>query len=196
MRRSEDVLTQLRYGMRHPVVRAGGILALTLFLCGLLVLFAWWGPMKLEQWKYQETLESKRKAWLDSKRALELSQGSRKASATVALLERKLDSRLNQAEAVQIISRLAAKHGVRVLSQSFEAAKKQEQVATLFIDLTLLGSYQGMRGMLEDLPNMSGWVEVLEAGFDSALIGGAQVKGQLTLAAYRYAQSGHDGGPK
>lgn len=196
MKRLELVPIRLRYSLRHPAVRAGGILAVTLALCSLLVLLAWWGPMKVEQWRYQEAAAAKRKAWLDGKRALELSQANRKANATVALLERKLNSELNQAQAVQTISRLAANHGVRVLSQSFEAGKKQEQVAVLFIDLTLLGSYQGLREMLEDLPGMSGWVEVLEANLDTAVNGGAQVKAQLTLAAYRYPRGSNSRGEK
>lgn len=190
MKRFEDVLTGLRYGLRHPAARAGGMLALVLFISTLLVLAFWWGPMKLEQWKYLDTAESKRKAWLDGKRSQELSQAASEAKGTVALLERKLSSELNQAQAVQVISRLAASHGVRVLSQSFEVGKKQEPVAVLFIDLTLLGSYQGLREILERLPEMNGWVEVLDANLESAG-SGTQVKAQLTLAAYRYPQGSH-----
>ncbi len=185
MKRFDESLARLRYGLRHPAARAGGVLALALSLSALLVLAVWWGPMRLEQWKCLEAAESKRKAWLDGKQAQELSQASREARGTVALLERKLDSDLNQAQAVQTISRLAASHGVRVLSQSFEAGKKQEPVAVLLIDLTLQGSYQGLREILESLPEMNGWVEVLEANLESAG-SGAQVKAQLTLAAYRY----------
>ena len=149
--------------------------------------------MKLEQLKYRDAVEMKRKAWLDGKRTLELSRANRQANAAAALLEQKLNSKLNQAQAVQIISKLAASHGVRVLGQSFEAGKKQEPIAVLYIDLTLLGSYQGLRGMLEDFTRMNAWVEVLEANFDTAVNSGAQVKGQLTLAVYRYAQDRRGG---
>ncbi len=196
MNHLEDMLGRLRYGLRHPAARAGGVLALALSASALLVLVFWWGPMKLEQWKYLDAAAAKRKAWLDGKRAQELSQARREAGATVALLERKLDSELNQAQAVQVISRLAASHGVRVLSQSMEAGKKQGPVTVLFMDLTLQGSYQGLREILESLPEMSGWVEVLDANLESAGTGGAQVKAQLTLAAYRYPQASSGGGAK
>lgn len=194
MKRLEFVLIRLRYGLRHPVVRVGVIAVLAMATCALLALLTWWGPMKLEQWKYLDAVESKRKAWLEGKRTVEVSQANRKARITLALLEKKLNSGLNQSQAVQLISKLAARHGVRVLSQSFEAGKKQEGLAALYIDLTLLGGYQGVRDVLAELPNTNGWIEVLEANLASAGNGSTQVKAQLTLAAYRYTRDSHDRG--
>lgn len=194
MKKLGNVLYRLRYTLRHPLLRAGVIATLAVLLAALLLTLAWWGPMKLEQWKNIDTLDAKHLELREAKRALGISQANRNAQTTVALIEKKLHAEMNQAQAVQLLSKLAARQKVRVLSQSFETGKKQEQIEALYIDLTLLGDYRGIRGMLAELPKMNGWIEVLEANFDSAAKGEAQVKCQMTLAVYRYAQNSNDGG--
>jgi Tfp pilus assembly protein PilO len=194
MKSLKKILYRLRYALRHPLLRAGVIATLAVLLASLLVALAWWGPMKLEQWKSIEALEAKQLELHEAKRASAISQANRNALTTVTLIEKKLHAEMNQAQAVQLLSQLAARQKVRVLSQSFETGKKQEQIEALYIDLTLLGDYRGIRGMLAELPKMDGWIEVLAANLDSAAKGGAQVKCQLTLAVYRYAQNSNGRG--
>lgn len=194
MKNLKNILYRLRYALRHPVLRAGVIATLAVLSSALLVSLAWWAPLKLEQWKNIEALDAKQLELREAKRASAISQANRNAQTTVALIEKKLHAEMNQAQAVQLLSKLAARQKVRVLSQSFETGKKQDQIEALYIDLTLLGDYGGIRGMLAELPKMNGWIEVLAANFDSAGQGGGQVKCQLTLAVYRYAQNSNDRG--
>jgi hypothetical protein len=189
MNKLKNLLSKALYVMRYPLLRAGAMITLVILTCTLLVSLAWWGPMKLEQWKTVETIDENRYVLQEVKRVSEISQANRNAQITVALMEKKLHAEMNQAQAVQQLSKLAASQKVRVLSQSFETGKKQDQIETLYIDLTLLGDYRGIRGMLAELPKMKVWIEVLEANMSSAVKGGEQVKCQLTLAVYRYAQN-------
>ena len=194
MNKLKNKLNNMRYVMRHPLLRTGVVTTLALLAGLLIVSLAWWGPMKLEQWNTAAAIDARQLALQDAQRAAQLSKANSNAMTTIALLEKKLHAELNQAQAVQLLSQLATRQKVRILSQSFETGKKQDQIETLYIDLTLLGDYHGIKGMLAELPRMNGWIEVLEANMANAAKGGKQVKCQLSLAIYRYSQNNNDRG--
>ena len=109
MNKLKNNLNSMRYAMRHPLLRTGIVTTLALLAGLLIVSLTWWGPMKLEQWNTIAAIDAGKLAHRDAQRAAQLATANSNALTTITLLEKKLHAELNQAQAVQLLSQLAAR---------------------------------------------------------------------------------------
>lgn len=183
-----EALGVLWYSLRCKAARNGAIAAsITAILC-LSVALAWWGPAKREQTRLLQDIGIKRAAMAEAVRADQVASAQRKALKAVAQLEKKLEMRAGQADLIQGVARHTAKRNVRVTSQSFDEGRTQSGEASLYLDIGLLGNYEALRLLLDDLAALPMWVEVVEARIERADESGAQVRAQLRLLTYRRAK--------
>lgn len=175
----------LRYSLRCKAVRHGMYAMLAASIACLALVVAWWGPAKREHMQLLRNIDAKRSAMVDAERSSQVARAQREALPALALLEKKLNAHTGQAELIQGIGRLASRRGVRVMSQSFDEGKVQRSDAPLYLELGLLGGYASLRELMSDLATLPVWIEVVEARFERAGEGGAQVRAQLRLLTYR-----------
>lgn len=183
-----EVLSMLRYSMRCKAVRHAMFALLAAAILCIVIVLAWWGPAKREQAQLSQNIDAKRAAMVAAVRTAQVAQAQREALPAVALLEKKLEVRTGQADLIQGIARLAAKRGVRVLSQSFDEGRVQYSDAQLYLELGLLGDYASLRKLMSDLATLPMWIEVVEARLERTGEGGALVRAQMRLLTYRAAR--------
>lgn len=175
----------LRYSARCNAVRHGMYALLAAAIACLALILTWWGPAKREHTQLLRNIDATRLAMVDAVRSDQVARAQREALPALALLEKKLDVRTGQADLIRGIARLASRRGVRVTSQSFDEGKAQRGDAPLYLELGLLGSYASLRQLMGDLATLPMWIEVVEARFERAGEGGAQVRAQMRLLTYR-----------
>lgn len=177
------------YGLRCQAVRlALGALLAAALACLLIALF-WWWPAQREQLQLTQQIDARRAAVVRAEKLRQAAQAQRQVLPALAAQERKLQARAAQADLIQGIARLAARRGVRVVSQSFDEGKPQPgQAQPLYLDIGLAGDYLGLRRLSGDLATLPMWIEIVEERLESAGQGGTAVKAQLRLLTYRHAQ--------
>lgn len=183
-----EALNILRYSARCKAVRQAMFALLAMTIICIVIVLAWWGPAKREQAQLSRNIDAKRAAMVAAVRSAQIAQAQRETLPAVALLEKKLEVRTGQADLIQGIARLAAKRGVRVLSQSFDEGRVQYNDAQLYLELGLLGDYASLRKMMSDMATLPMWIEVVEARLERAGEGGALVRAQMRLLTYRAAK--------
>lgn len=180
------MLTVARFGLRCPPVRMAMYAALGLAVICLLVAAAFWYPAHREQSQTVREIAAVRAAMVDAVRSEEVQDQQKRTMAALALYEKKLESRVDQAELIRSIARLAEKRGVHVLSQSFDTGKGGENNdGRLFIELGLQGAYPALRRLLSDFAELPVWLEIVEARMESSGDGGGQLRAQLRLMTFR-----------
>lgn len=180
-----EAMAMLRYSARCKSVRHGLYAMLAASIVCLALILAWWGPAKREQVLLLRDIDAKRSAMVEAVRTDQVARAQREALTALDMLEKKLNVRAGQADLIQGIARLASRRGVRVTSQSFDEGKVQRGDAALYLELGLLGNYASLRQLMGDLATLPMWIEVVEARFERAGEGGAQVRAQLRLLTYR-----------
>lgn len=183
-----EALGMLRYSLRCKAVRNGAIAAsMTAILC-LSVALAWWGPAKREQTQLLRDIGIKRAAMTEAMRTDQVASAQRKALTAAAQLEKKLEMRAGQADLIRGVARHASKRNVRVVSQSFDEGRAQRGESSLYLDIGLLGNYEALRLLLNDLAALPMWIEVVETRIERTDESGSQVRAQLRLLTYRRAK--------
>ncbi|MFA6902437.1 MAG: type 4a pilus biogenesis protein PilO [Gallionellaceae bacterium] len=178
----------LRYSTRCKAVRQAMFALLAMTIICIVIVLVWWGPAKREQVQLSQNINDRRAAMVAAVRTAQVAQAQRDALPAVALLEKKLEVRTGQADLIQGIARLAAKRGVRVLSQSFDEGRVQYSDAQLYLELGLQGDYASLRKMMSDMATLPMWIEVVEARLERTGEGGALVRAQMRLLTYRAAK--------
>ncbi len=179
--------SDLRYSARHPWARAGawaGVVSAGLMLA---VLAAWW-PAHREQAALEQTIASKRRGLVQSQQAHELLAAYAKASKDVALLEKKLQHAATQAQLVENFARLARRHGVKIVSETYDEGRGSGAQPALNAELAVQGSYPALREFLRDLSGLPTWSEVQEVRLESAP-GAPTQKGRIRIVTFRQAPS-------
>jgi hypothetical protein len=184
MKWNQEMLAMLRYNWRCRPMRLSAYAALATLISSLLIALAWWMPAQREAAALQAEIEARRTAMVESVRMEQMIALQRDALRNVTLLEKKLRATAGQADMVQEVARLANRHGVRVLSQSFDEGKGQHDGA-LYLELGLSGPYAALRAMIGDFTALPTWVEVVDAHFERGASGAAPVRVQLRLLTYR-----------
>lgn len=181
-------LNNLRYCLKHPWLRLGMIVLSALLVLNLLLGIGWWGPARLAYSDAQTQYANKRMQWREAQHAAAMIAAYRQAQITVEQMEQKLGVELNQAQAVQMLGKLAAAQKVRILSQAFDAGQKNGTLDVMHIDLVLQGSYQGLRGMQVELIKAPAWIEVLELHMERSANDEAAIKCRMSLVIYQAAR--------
>lgn len=188
-----DTLDQLRYCLRHPRVLQGLFALGTLLVFSLLVLAGWWGPARLAYTDAAEQYAGKRMQWREVQQTAGIVEAYQQAQVEVEQMEKKLSADMNQGQAVQMLSKLAAGQKVRIVSQAFDTEHKQAQVEVMYVDLVLQGSYRAIRGMLVELAKAPVWAEATELHLERALNDESVIKCRVSLAIYHAAQRAPEG---
>lgn len=177
----EDV----RISLRHPVVRlglgAGGVGV----LLALVVAGSQWWPV------YHHAENLKIKIDLTRRQAVERSYGAQlskiyaRTAEQITEIEKKLNTPTVQVSLLDHLNQLARKHGVRILSESYEEGKAQSGYAPLFHEITLQGRYPQLRKFLLDTGSLPTLSVVQEAALNRGDGAGRSIKAQLRIVTYR-----------
>ncbi len=179
-------LSSLGYGLRSAAVRRSLWVLLATGLGCLLLALIWWLPLQGEQRELARQLDTRRLAVVRAERLRLALQAQAHVLPQLTALEQKLRARAAQADLVQGIARLAARRGVRVVSQSFDEGRPQPGASTqpLYLELGLAGDYAALRRFTGDLADLPVWIEIVEERLESAGRG-ATLQAQLRLLTYR-----------
>ena len=176
-------LAALRYAARHRLARAGAWAAGAGAIAMLAALAAWW-PAHRESGALEDRIAANRRALADARHGDELLAAYARASRDVASLERKLRYAATQSQLVQDFSRLARRHGVRIVSETYEEARGPQP--SLSAELAVQGDYPALRDFVRDLSSLPTWSEVQEVRLESAQ-GAAGQRGRIRIVTYRQA---------
>ena len=185
-----ELITDLRYSARHPWAHAG-LWACAAALAALCAALAAWWPEQRAHAALDEALAAKRRAVVEGRRAEELARAYREARVHVAALDAKLRHGATQAQLVQGFARLARRHGVRILGETYDEGRNARQ-PQLSAELTLQGSYAGLRDFVAELATLPTWSEVHEVRIEN-VHGAAQQKGRVRIVTYRQATEARSG---
>ena len=173
----------LRYAARHPWAQAG------LWACagtGALALaaLAFWWPAQHERDALEGRIASVRRDLIQAQQADELLRAYEHARKDVASLEMKLQYAATQAQLVENFARLARKHGVKIVTETYEEGRGAQP--TLNTELAAQGGYPALRDFLRDLSALPTWSEVQEVRLESVQ-GASALKGRIRIMTYRHA---------
>jgi Tfp pilus assembly protein PilO len=174
-------LADLRYSARHPWARAGAWACACALAAAGAALAAWWPEQRTHD-ALEHTLAAQRRALVEAKRSGELARAYAQAREEVALLDRKLAEAATQAQLVQAFARLARRHGVKILAESYEEGRGAQ--AALSAELSVQGAYPALRDFVAELAGLPTWSEVQEVRIESARGTGVQ-KGRVRILTYR-----------
>ncbi len=184
MSRLRTLLEASRYAVRHPAIKA----ALASFLLLILaagVAFGYWWPANRQHSILMAAIDSQRRTAVEVMQAAHVTHAYRSAQSDVELLEWKLDAAGGQSDLVKSIERIAAKRGVRIVSQSYEEARPKGDYAVLILDIGLRVTYPALREFLADVDTLPVWIEVQEMNLERARDQDGLLKAGLRLLTYR-----------
>jgi energy-coupling factor transporter ATP-binding protein EcfA2 len=107
-----------------------------------------------------------------------------RAGRDVASLEKKLRYAATQSQLVQDFARLARRHGVKIVSETYEETRGPQP--SLSAELAVQGDYPALRDFVRDLSVLPTWSEVQEVRLESAQ-GAASQRGRIRIVTYRQA---------
>jgi len=152
----------------------------------LLVAVAVWWPAQHERAKLEDTIGGKRRELVQAQQADELLRAYGRARTEVALLEKKLEHAATQSQLVENFARLARKHGVKIVSETYEEGRAGGAQPMLNAELSVQGGYPALRDFLRDVSALPTWSEVQEVRLESVQ-GATTQKGRIRVMTYRHA---------
>ena len=178
-------VADLRYSARHPWARAG------LWTCAgtaalMLAVVAVWWPENHERAALEDTIAGKRRELVQARQADELLRAFAQARKEVALLENKLEHAATQSQLVENFARLARRHGVKIVSETYEEGRAAGAQPVLNAELSVQGGYPALRDFLQDVSALPTWSEVQDVRLESVQ-GAATQKGRIRVMTYRHA---------
>ena len=177
------ILSNIRYALRQPLAAYSTKIAIFAVAILVVTIIYWWPA----QHRYAQLVEDtavKRRELVQNQQAEELLRNYAHAKQEVPLLEEKLKQAVSQAQLVENIAQLANKHGVKILGENFEETNDTTDRSTWVSELSVQGSYSGLRGFLQNLSSLPTWTEVQEVRIESAH-GSSVLKGRMRLITYR-----------
>jgi Tfp pilus assembly protein PilO len=174
----------LRYSARHPWARAG------LWACGaaaalMLAATALWWPAEQEHAALEEKIAATRRSLIQAQQSGELARAYVQAREAVAVLEKKLQHGATQAQLVENFARLARRHGVRIVAETYDEGRNASGAQpALSAELSVQGSYPALREFLRELAALPTWSEVQEVRLETVQ-GAATQKGRIRIVTYR-----------
>lgn len=177
-------LQNLRYPLRHPIVRIGLWVNAALVLMTVVFTSFWW-PAVREHQTLTEAVDGKRRQMVNALQAGDMLRAYRHAQIAVPKLEEKLRTGVRQSELIDRLGQLTRQHDVRVLAQSFEDGKIRGAYLPLQVNLTLQGRYSAVRDFLNDLPSLPVWAEIQEVNLERSRESPEAVRAQLRLLTFR-----------
>lgn len=174
----------VRYPLRHPIVRVGLWVNAALVVMTVVFISVWW-PVVREHQRLTTAVDEKRRQMVNALQAGDTLRVYRHAQIAVPKLEEKLRTGVRQSELIDRLGQLTRQHDVRVLAQSFEDGKIRGAYLPLQVNLTLQGRYSVVRDFLNDLPSLPVWAEIQEVHLERSRESPEMVRAQLRFLTLR-----------
>lgn len=185
MKRAHPFIENLRFSMRHPVVKAGIVASVVSVAIVVAIGFSYWWPAQRDTERLVEAIQAKRKAVVAAMHAGDVARAYERTRREAAVVEEKLSAVIGQAELVKSLSRLAKKKGVKILAEAYEEGRERGGYVPLYVDLALEGRYSSLRHFLNGIQTLPVWTMVQEAKLARLQKGAGWVKARLRLVTYR-----------
>ncbi len=183
MKTSRFSKSGIRYAMKSPLVRAGGLACLAAALA-LVVAGGYWWPAQRANLELAEQVAAGRRALVEARQAEELAEVYAQDLRDVPLLERKLETAVDQTRIIEGLGHLAREHGLRIVNQSYSERAGSPTGDELVVELAVEGTYAAVRNFLHGLARLPVWLEAQEVLLAKSDETGV-VKGRLRLINYR-----------
>lgn len=172
----------IRYAMKNPLARAGGLACLAAALA-LAAAGGYRWPAQRANLELADRVAAGRRALVEARQAEELAKVYAQDLRDVPLLERKLETAVDQTRIIDGLGRLAREHGLRIVNQSY-SERAGGHAGELVVELAVEGSYGAIRNFLHGLARLPVWLEAQEAQLAKTDEAGV-VRGRLRLINYR-----------
>lgn len=181
MKNLERWLIAIGQPLRAPVLRPYLFVAL-----GAAVIFAASAVYALPSYlRYSEAegaLAAARQRWSAVAYEQELAKAYAATARALPVVEAKLQHKAPQLALVKQLPKLAARHRVRILAQSYEAAKAKDDYSLLRLTLSAEASYADLRAFLAAFDELETLSVVEEGSFARA--DGRRIKATLKIGTY------------
>lgn len=167
--------------LRAPILRPHLFVALAATVVfALTVIYAL--PTQLRYSEAQDALAAARQRWSAVAYEQELAKAYAVAARTLPAVEVKLQHKAPQLALVKQLPKLAARHRVRILAQSYETAKTKDEYALLRLTLGVEATYPDLRAFLAAFDELETLSVVEEGSFARAE--GRRIKATLKIGTY------------
>jgi hypothetical protein len=184
-----QVLEFFFYSLKHPKVKLATGAAVFFLVLDLILFCFFWLPVALQNHRLQKGIEDHQKEVLEISRAQALADRYEYISKRVNILESKWASPVSQSELIRSLDRLAAREGLKVISQDFDLHPSVGNGECFIQNITLIGNYRSLRKFLDDLEDLSTLTLVEQARLER--VGdGAHVRANLVLTTYNKSSFG------
>ena len=179
---------QVMLFVREPSVRRAIIVCVASIALALMVLLLYWLPIRHSKQSTTEQVNTLRRVLVSDAEAEQIKNAYTLANKQVTTLHKKLARQSSQSDLVQHIGQLARKHGVRILSETYDKTENKSSYQGLVLNLQIQGRYASTRNFVLAIPSLPSWTVVQEARMVSHRGAGKQVKTSLRLVSYRRAR--------
>lgn len=183
-----NLLPELRgfftHALRHPKVKRASMAAAGFLALDLAVFLFFFLPFGFRHHQLKGGIEAYRDAQWEKDKAEENAKNFALVSQRTKTLEKQLGTRETQASLVGLLSRLASKNGLKVVSQDFSSKEGSGPDQTLTQDLTLQGSYPSLRSFLMGLESLPVLTVVEQAHIERLGEGNGHVRAVLRLTTF------------
>lgn len=179
----------VRYFLAHPKVKRAWIASVVAIVVTLGVWLAYWLPLQNNISVLQQEITLKRRALVNTVEQQKMVNAYRRVSKQVGVLKGKLRYRGSQSDLVRNLTRLAKKHRVTIVSESFDEGKTKHGYSSLILDLNLRGSYPAIRAFIRDIPSLPSWSVIQSARLEASRKNRQRIKTTLRLVTYRFLGS-------
>ncbi len=175
---------------KHRKVRRAAWAALAFALADFLILVFFWMPAAWGHHQLEKAIGDNRSARLEAAHARETTEAYERLSRLAGALEIKWKTPVTQAGLVESLTRSAARHRLRILSQDFEVKSLPEGGMAFEQNLSLAGDYASLREFLGGLDGLPTLTVVSQARLEREGAAGGEVRANLLLLTYQKSSGG------
>lgn len=184
MKAIHPIIEDIVYWLRYPIIKMGMIMSAIAVIVAVVVGAGYWWPAYSETQNLAGAIEAKRQQIIEEARAAQIYGAYFNAAKQVVIFEKKINSHIGQADLVSNIDRLAIKQNLRIISEAYDEGKEKNGHMPLYLDLTLQGDYQSLRGFFLDIHTLPTWSFIEEASISRLQGQENLIKAQLRLITY------------
>ena len=154
--------TEIRFTLRHPVVRSGSIAALFALSVFVIAFIFVWYPSASRHHEIQQDISQLRNKLVTQSKLNGLSRSYFSTQKMLEKIERKLDSTTSLAEFTHALNRLASKNKIKIISKLSRDSQVQQNYKIQYQELVLQGEYKALRHFILGLRDMPVWTLIKE----------------------------------
>jgi Tfp pilus assembly protein PilO len=177
------LLQEMRYAMRHPLVKNGVrvMIAGTVIFLGALTL--WWSALRTDNAIKIEIAE-KNKLLVYIRQSDELVRQYAQNQKMLPSLETKLTQRITQSQLVGMLNNLSRENNVHIISENYEEDQTDSGESIILADIVVQGRYQNTKKFLSGVTALPAWTEMRDVRMES-VSGKGTIKSRLRIATFR-----------